>query len=382
MKILIVAPNFISNDSVASLRMKSLYNFLKNAGHTVFVLTGFSESQHKREKNLYYVKTIEGKGSSVYAYYVFKQNSVYYEEKFKKIVKKDRPEIVLISGGPFYTFGIANLSKKYNIPCILDFRDPWVFDVRGIRDLISLKRLSTRLVQVPYERSAVNAASAVVTVTNGWKTKFQKYYPFCKNKFYLIENGYDDFLLNERYFRDRENKNTNLVLGIFGKLFYYTPKYSKIFISAISELKNDLSILHIGTRESCAEKYLLEFGVDSSLICDTGFIPYADGMNQLSESDVLVIIDIRKDAMGTKIYDYIWMNKPILYIGPSNTELALFINRFENGFVCSNKKEIIQAVEKIKSFKIKHLDMNIDTKKYARSCHNKEWERLLKKFVI
>ena len=60
--------------------------------------------------------------------------------------------------------------------------------------------------------------------------KFKLFYPFQKNKFKLIENGYND---STNLNRNIGKTNIDFQIGIFGKLFYYSEKYSNIFSSSI-----------------------------------------------------------------------------------------------------------------------------------------------------
>ena len=58
------------------------------------------------------------------------------------------------------------------------------------------------------------------------------------------------------------------------------------------------------------------------------FQDYATGIRKLQKADVCILIDIRKHAIGTKIYDYIYANKPIIYIGKKKTYLEKMVKSF------------------------------------------------------
>lgn len=374
MNVLIVAPSFPPDKTVASVRMNSLYQYLLSRHHTVYVLTNKKEQL----SDMTYYVDVESYGG-IKKFKDFRINQKRYVSTFRRILKEHPIDIVVVSGGPFYTFGIAQAAKMCGVPCILDFRDPWTFDIRGWKDMLSPMRAFTRLIQKKYERQAICAASAVVTVTPRWKDRFVKNYPAQIEKFHLIENGFDDSLLAQVHLPEKNKLNSPLVLGVFGKLFYYTDLYSKVFLDAMKE--TNIQVLQIGNREKCTNQYLKQRNIDIARLQDTGFLPYTAGITTLGQADAFLIIDIRKDALGTKIYDYIWCNRPILYVGPQDTELARLVDSFDNGFVCSNASQVVAAIEKIQNKKLNSLGDNLQPQQFGRSVQNKKWEVLLKKFV-
>lgn len=374
MNILIVAPNFPPDKTVASVRMNSLYQYLLARHHTVYVLT----NKKKQQSDMIYYVDVESSGG-IKKFADFRINQKRYVDAFRRVLKEHPIDITVVSGGPFYTFEIAQAAKVCGVPCVLDFRDPWTFDIRGWKDMLSPMRAFTRLIQKIYERQAIQAASAVVTVTPGWRDRFVKNYDTQAEKFYLIENGFDDALLAQVHLPEKNKLNSPLVLGVFGKLFYYTDLYSKVFLDAMKE--TDTQVLQVGNREGCTNEYLKQRNMDTARIRDTGFLSYLDGIAALGQADAFLIIDIRKDALGTKIYDYIWCNRPILYVGPQDAELARLVDSFDNGFVCSNASQVIAAIEEIRNKKLNSLDDNLQPQQYGRSVQNKKWEVLFEKLV-
>ena len=104
---------------------------------------------------------------------------------------------------------------------------------------------------------------------------------------------------------------------------------------------------------------------------------YTKAMQEMSSSDILVIVDVRQHALGTKIYDYIYLNKPIIYLGPKHTDLSNFVLTFQNGYVCSNKQEVIDATNDIINQHKRDLANKEDVEKYSRSIQNKKYLNIL-----
>ena len=331
MRVLIVCPQLPPDKGVGTVRMASLSRYLISAGIEVHALTNSkSVSSGRLEGVEYHFVDAVSEENGFFRYY--NENRVRYVSAFYSLcrcpsckskeniypvcnnAKKENQgltqcgsvchdkagdsrgtgfffDIVVVSGGPFFTFEIAVSAKKIGVPCVLDFRDPWIFDYRGASSFFSIKSLAGRLIQLPQERRAVSAATAVVTVTPGWLAMFRRFYPLCKNKFFLIENGYDDVLLKQLRLPEYI-PGSALRLAVFGKTFYYTEKYSEMFVSAMKKHGN-VSLLQIGEREPAADALLKKYSVPQDTIETTGFMDYKDGVRVLNTADALLIIDIR-----------------------------------------------------------------------------------------
>ena len=139
--------------------------------------------------------------------------------------------------------------------------------------------------------------------------------------------------------------------------------------------------MQIGNREDNADALLSESGLSPEVLVTTGFMNYEEGIRRLNRVNAFVIIDVRKSAIGTKIYDYIYLNKPIIYVGPKNTSFAEMVSIFTNGFVCSNSKEVNSTIKMLKLQSISTLDAEDKSAAYARSEQNKKWIELLKETI-
>lgn len=372
MKILIVSPAFAPDKTVGALRMSSLARYLVAQGHKITVLTDVKDEKSEIEATYAYVKPVlTGNFASQ-----FKKNANCYREAFENVVKKDHYDCVVISGGPFYTFPLTKTAFNYGLPCYLDFRDPWLFDVRSVRQFFNVKNIIRELYYLPKERNAVKYATGIVTVTQGWTKSFKKAYPLAKSKIHLIENGYDDERLAQIQV-EQPPQGEKLVLGVFGKLFYYSEKYSNIFLNALSQHISDYKIVQIGTREKNADRLLAEHNLEASVLDSTGFIEYESGMQRLTQVDVCLIIDSRKDAVGTKIYDYIFLNKPILYVGPKKSAIAQMIRELKIGYTCSSEKEIETAFKMLQDGTFNVAMSEQQRLEYGRSFQNEKWLKLL-----
>ena len=372
MNVLIVAPSFPPDESVGTLRMASLVRYLlKQRDIHIWVLTDTKKKEPVLEGIAYsYVAAIYEGGYRAW----FRENTKRYKQAFCGMISQEKPDLVLISGGPFFTFRLSPIAKKHGIPCILDFRDPWVFDKRERKGRAWLKATISKLIKLPMERRAIWHADRVVTVTRGWMETFQRYYPLCRKKFSVIMNGYDDDRLKSLHI-PQQKKEQGMRLGVFGKIFYYSQRYSDVFLDALKA--ETVPVVQIGDREPQVNDWLGKHGLPESAIESTGFIQYEKGMEQLAQMDAFLIIDSRKDALGTKVYDYIYLNKPILFVGPKDSVLAALVGSLKNGYVCASAEEVTAAIRCIRT-NPGQPDTEADVLAYARSVQNQKWLELIR----
>lgn len=387
MRILIVSPFFPPYQSVAVVRIASLTRYLLEKGHEITVLTNSlqnseqidpDDSINQVEKVEINIKSAKGK------YFKIKQ---IYIENFHRVMHSKKFDLVLITSGPYYTLSLCEISKTtYNTNCIIDFRDLWIFDIRSMKSFFRPSNLMKKITFYPIEKKAVKYADIVVTVTSGWGNILKRVYPRYKDKIKVISNGYDDNYLkksNSVGASDSHKKNINekkFNIISFGKLSYYSTTYSRVFFRAVKEISKEdtnINVVQVGTEEMETREILNEIGFNKESYINTGFCDYKEGMEILINANVCIIIDIRKKAIGTKIYDYIYTNKPILYVGKKNTYLSNLVSSFENGFSCQKEQQIIDVIEYIKKNNVTYLTTDNSHKKYSRYAQNKEYVNIM-----
>jgi len=383
-KILIISPYYPPYASVAVVRMASLSRFLIDKGCEVTVLRNNFDDLDQNLKTTSIPKGVKIKSVNIKkrSRYItgFIEGFKSYRKNIRELFCKNKYDVVIISAGPFFTLPLCKIIKKeYGVKCIIDFRDLWIAE--EIYKGINIKTLISKILFYPIERSAIKYADAVVLVTKGWRNIMMKFYPKYRDKMELIYNGYDDELLNDiNIIQD----DIQQLLGVFGKMSYYSKEYAKILFSAVKKLKNkykDLKIVQVGLYENETDAIIEEINFDPKDFNCTGFCDYVEGIQKMSTVSICILIDVRKSGLGTKIYDYIYLNKPIIYIGKKGTDLASFVESFEYGFICETEEEIIQTIDFILSNKIKFLSNKNIKGKYVRSVQNTKYYNLIKKLT-
>lgn len=87
------------------------------------------------------------------------------------------PDVVLITGWPFYTMLLAPHVRRLGVPVVLDFQDPWVSAEGATRPALSKNGLSHRLACL-LEPRAVRAASWITSVSDIQNEQMAARYPW------------------------------------------------------------------------------------------------------------------------------------------------------------------------------------------------------------
>lgn len=306
-----------------------------------------------------------------------------YEKKVFDFLSEEAVDTVIISVGPFYPFSFVHkIKKKYkNIKVILDVRDFWSKEPVNKEFSLSLKdKFSSFLKFHLYEKKAMKYADFIVVMGEQEKEYLLKFYDKNFNKkIKVIPNGYDMEKLKNIHFtkatvENEKDKGFNLIC--YGKLAtYLSDRQIEAFSRALSRAKKhipELRFIHIGGEEKLLGNAMEKAGID---YIAEGYMPYGEGVEKiLVEGSVCVVSsDLGNLGMGTKVYDYIYCNKPILYIGEKTDAIAKYISNFENGFIGNNAEDISDALVSIFDNNLKCLSRDIDVKKYSRQYHTEKY---------
>ena len=252
------------------------------------------------------------------------------------------PVDVIISTGPphsLHLIGLA-LKKKFKIPWIADFRDPWT----NI-DYFHKLPLTTKVKQKHFklEKEVIQTADTVVVVG---KTMQEEYHPLNKNTI-VIENGFDDFKSNFK--TEKDTKFSLLHIGLLNQ-----DRNHKVLWQALKELKSeipefnqDLEIKLIGKvcQEAIQEIKKNKLYPNLNLI---DYIPHQQVItHQKSAQILLLLVNDTPNAKGIitgKIFEYLQAKRPILAIAPTDGDLAKIIHNTQSGIVVNFKDK--EAVKK------------------------------------
>lgn len=106
-----------------------------------------------------------------------------------RLIEQQRIAAILSTGPPWISHLVARrLKKKYRLPWLADFRDPW-----GSGRIVGNRTTWEQRIRRDFEASSVEKAERVVCTTERLCSLFRSAYPFLRpEKFVLLPNGFDD----------------------------------------------------------------------------------------------------------------------------------------------------------------------------------------------
>ncbi|MCL2064624.1 MAG: glycosyltransferase [Candidatus Cloacimonetes bacterium] len=308
--------------------------------------------------------------------------SLLYLPQMIKVIKKEKIDLVMVTGGPFSSFITGFFLKKFcSTKLIIDFRDPWKHNP------ITLKQSFVRKSIVAFwEKKCVNSADLIIAVHDCIINQIKlDYNP--KAKSIKIPNGFDidDF----NYHHVNYNKMNKFVFLYTGTYLLndnvYDPRnlvnaYIK-FITKYNIIDSELVL--IGLTDDLTMNYI-ESQNCNSIQCRK-LMKKQDVLNYQNEANILVHFhypNTLDDIIALKICEYALANKPIISFNVKSGDLFNFLkdNLLGETADTSNIDESVQLFHKayLGQIKICHnpleklKDYNIKNTSYFLASHLKD----------
>lgn len=257
---------------------------------------------------------------------------------------KHNPVDAIISNGPPHTnTRIATILKqKTGIPWLADFQDPWTqVDYFRLLKLTSWGKAKHERM----EQEALKMANKITIVSPTWKKDLET---LGAKNVSVIHWGYDpeDFASIHSQI---DQKFTLTHLGIMGydrnpkELFTALKKLCK----ELPDLKTDLEIKLVGQVDYSVLEAIGANGLEANTNC-LGSVSRKEALQIMCNSQVLLLLLNRqlnvKGRIPGKLFEYIAADRPILGMGPEDSDAGKIIANFDRGDICA-----YTDVEKIKA---------------------------------
>jgi len=235
---------------------------------------------------------------------------------------KENPVDAIISSGPPHSMHLIAmaLKKRFDIPWVADFRDPWTkIDFYNELHLSWLAdRKHHRL-----EKKVVTTADCIVTVGNEMRKEFEA---LGAKKAATITNGFDtaDRIEGEV---EMDRKFTLAHFGTVNKA--RNPellwKVLSDLVEENSDFAGDLELKFVGRLDNSAREAIQNYKLEHYLT-KIDFLPHKEVLLKQRQSQVLLLlINQTHNAGGIltgKFFEYLAAERPILAIGPTKGDVA------------------------------------------------------------
>lgn len=251
--------------------------------------------------------------------------------KFLNKYLKENPVDLIVSTGPPHSMHLIalGLKKKFDIPWIADFRDPWT-DIDFYHKLKLTHFADQKHRQL--EKKVLATADYVVTVSPGCAAGLEK---IANRKVEVITNGYDP----SDYEFEKPVPDKTFTISHFGA-FNKDRNPGSLWL-ALSELatenpdfKNLLRIKLFGQTDVSIINDIKKYNLSDNLVL-IEHLPHQKGLIELCKSQVLLLplnnAPNVKGILTGKMFEYIALQRPILAIGPTDADFAEILRETNSG---------------------------------------------------
>ncbi|MEK4151040.1 hypothetical protein [Carnobacterium sp. FSL E2-0243] len=270
-------------------------------------------------------------------------------EKKNSLVNKIKPDAILSCSMPNTSHLIGyKLSKKYNIDLIMDYGDPWAYEISVKRGKIRFK------LEYKLEKKILNHSILSFVATEATKQLYIDKYKLNSDKVQVAMMGYykdDSYQNNEK--KEPESKNSTLSLNYGGAL---NPIHRNPipFLKAVSKVDKNEKIAcnfrvdNISELSEVSSKLSIEDRVTIN-----EFVPFTEFINESKKYDILVLFGNSSPMqISGKVFNYMATGKRIFYI--KNMDSAVsdpteeILKKYKNVTISENTvDEILEQLNKL-----------------------------------
>ena len=253
--------------------------------------------------------------------------------KAKKIlVKHNDIKFIYTSGPSFYTHILGYLlKKKFNIPLIVEYRDPWSLNPYEGK----YHRWLNQKIDLLLEKKIHEFVKLIITVSPKLNLFLRKNFPRLKKKLiFSIANGMNI----QPDYEIIKNRNQEIIFTYTGSL--YSKRSIIPLLKIVSDLKKEnffknfkFSLKIFGIYDKKLLKKAIKILEIENLIFLGSFIQRSDAIKEISKCNLAIHIGENLDypTIAFKVWDYLSCRKKILYLGLENSYTSRFLKENEFG---------------------------------------------------
>lgn len=299
--------------------------------------------------------------------------------KFLTEYLKENSITQIITTGPPHSLHLIGLGvkKEIEIKWVADFRDPWT----GIGYHKKLKLTqNSRQKHEELEKEVLNAADHIISTSFTTKKAFQE---LTNKPITVITNGYDkiDFpkpVLDEKF------SISHIGSLLSGRNPENLWKALANLISKNEDFASDFILKLIGAVGEQVLNSIKKAGLENHVSAQK-YVPHSKALQLQRSSQLLLLIEIdseeTKEIIPGKLFEYMQSQRPILAVGPENSDIQKIISETNTGkfFNYSEKVEIEAFILKAYTeFKTEGLrSYPIGLQKYSRKALTGELVKIL-----
>ncbi len=292
------------------------------------------------------------------------------------------PVDVIISSGPPHSLHLIGLEIKKitQVSWFADFRDPWTNI--GYHHALRLSKASKQK-HLRLEKKVLNGADLIVVTSKSTKNLFKS---ITNKPIHVITNGYDVAHSEEK---QHDNKFT---ISHIGSLL--TERNPEILWKVLSELinennsfKNDFKLQFAGIVSEEVLQSIHHYNLSDYLI-NLGYLTHKESVELQRKTQILLLVEINKSEAKSilpgKLYEYLAARRPIIAIGPKDSDIEEIISTTQSGYYFNSfeynelKTCLLNTYIDFKKGRLQ--SKSVDIEKYSRKYLTKQLSELIHKW--
>jgi glycosyltransferase involved in cell wall biosynthesis len=272
-----------------------------------------------------------------------------------KIIKKYQPNLILSESPTIACHIIGHyLSRRFKVPWVLDFHDPWTTYAFGLKRIFPLN-----MIEKYYEKKLLSAGDRIITTADSLKKEFQTLYPkINKQKFHVVYNGYDNSIFDNiapKVF----DKFTMVFLGTVYEDPLHQDFFSGIKIALSREplLNERLQVLFIGNTFPNFSNLIDQYELNG-IVFEVGYRTHQECIQYLVGAHAAYYHVYNYNQISCKLFEYLRSGTHILAILPEGHEAQRIIEATSSGLICY-LNEPNQFAENLLHLFYKHSDQKL-----------------------
>ena len=286
----------------------------------------------------------------------------------------------IVTTGPPHSLHLIGLElkKKLNLKWFADFRDPWT--TIGYHKSLRLSDFAAKR-HKELEAEVLNTADTIIVTSKTTKTEFEA---LTTKPISVITNGFDVENV------EKEPLDSKFSLAHIGS--FLSARNPKLLweslvelLAEVADLKTHLEIKLIGAVSQEVLDTIAQFGLNEYLN-NLGYVSHQEAIAHQRKSQLLLLIEIdseeTKSIIPGKLFEYMVSNRPIVAIGPKDSDFAEIITQTNTGVFFEYSEKV-----KLKELILAHYNQYLEGKlqshgiglqKYSRKNLTKELVELIK----
>lgn len=255
----------------------------------------------------------------------------------KKYIQENDIDTIITSGPPhsLHLIGLK-LKEELKVKWFADFRDPWT--TIGYHSALKLSAYAEKK-HKDLESKVLNTADTIIVTSKTTKTEFQA---ITSKPIEVITNGYDVENI------EKQVLDVKFTLAHIGS--FLSDRNPQILWESLNELiaENELFAQHfqlklIGKVGQEILDAISKFDLEN--YCNNlGYVSHLEAIKHQKKSQVLLLIEIdaeeTKSIIPGKLFEYMVSERPIIAIGPKDSDFAEIITSTNTGvFFTYDEKE-------------------------------------------